>query len=112
MPALVSHAAVIKLAYGALHQLGDDMKVRIAILIGMLAATAAPAAGTVMIQAPVRLPSGCFASDERCEAEVAVAAPSASGSDRPNPMIAIVVGALALGLAFGRRASGLQEVAS
>ncbi len=89
------------------------MRIFMAAILGLAAATATPAVATVMIAEPARQPSACFESAGPCEPQVTPAVVNAAtpGNSEPlAPIIPAVVGVLALGLAFVRRQGGMQEV--
>ncbi|OSZ72429.1 hypothetical protein CAP39_03560 [Sphingomonas sp. IBVSS1] len=71
---------------------------------------AMPAVATVMIDQPAQLPSACFATVDRCD-PAQLPPPAAATPGIPAPLVASVVGILALALAFVPRQAGIQEVA-
>lgn len=79
------------------------------LVSGLIAAS--PAAAIVMIREPVQLPNACFDRAVACDPARLAAPPASQDAETPGPVVGVIVGMMALALAFGRR-SGLREVVS
>ncbi len=107
------HTTVINPGYGALQHIRGSVMRSVMKLLAMasLGALATPATAIVVINQPVRPPSACFEGVSDCTLAPVPQPVTTASAPIPEPMVAVVVGLMALGLAFGRR-SGLQEVVS
>lgn len=81
----------------------------VALLV--LAMAPVPAAAAVMLQSGASKAPACHLDSPACE-PIASAPIGTSGESLPDPAIAAIVGLAMLGLAVGRRRSGLAQVVS
>ena len=86
-----------------------QLQMRVGMMMAV-AALAAPASATVMINQPLRPAAACFSAAPGCDASSSPEADAATAKEVPAPVLAAVIGLLALGVAFVRRPSGGQQV--
>jgi hypothetical protein len=86
-----------------------QLQIRVGMMMAV-AALAAPASATIMINQPLRPAAACFSTAPGCDASASPTADAATDNPVPAPVLAAVIGFLALGVAFLRRPGSGQQV--
>ena len=86
-----------------------QLQIRVGMMMA-LAVLAAPASATVMINQPLRPAAACFSTAPGCDASTSPSADAAADTSVPAPVLAALIGLMALGAAFLRRPNGPEQV--